>query len=86
MDAPAELTAFPVYVGLPDVHVAETKEDFLKLGADAVFTDGLLASIEIADIENFQPSMAGFCISDGGSANIIFSVVDGALGITGINY
>ncbi len=30
--------------------------------------------------------MAGFCISDGGSANIIFSVVDGALGITGINY
>lgn len=44
LDAPAQLTAFPVYVGLPDVNVAETKEDFLKLGADAVFTDGLLAS------------------------------------------
>ena len=85
MDAPAELTAFPVYVGLPDVNVAETKEDFLKLGADAVFTDGLLASIEMADIDHLQPSMAGFSVSDGGTANINFDVSDGALAIRGIN-
>lgn len=86
LDALAELTAFPVYVGLPGVDVVETKEDFLKLGADAVFTDELLESVEKADIDNFQPSMAGFPISDGGTASINFGVADGVLGINGINY
>ena len=66
----AALTAFPVYVGLPGVDVVETKEDFLKLGAEAVFTQELLESVEKADIDNFQPSMAGFSISDGGTSNI----------------
>ncbi len=86
LEALAELTAFPVYVGLPDVGVVETKEDFLNLGAEAVFTDELLESIEMADIENLQPSMAGFPISDGRIASINFSVVDGGLAINGINY
>lgn len=86
LEALAELTAFPVYVGLPDVGVVETREDFLKLGAEAVFTDELVESIEKADIENFQPSMAGFSISSGGTANINFGVADGELGINGINY
>ena len=86
LEALAELTSFPVYVGLPDVDVVETKEDFLNLGAGAVFTDELLKSIEMADIENFQPSMAGFSISDGSTANIIFGVVDGVLAVNGINY
>lgn len=82
----AELTAFPVYVGLPDVDVVETKEDFLALGADAVFTEELLKSIEMADIENLQPSMAGFSISGEGNANVNFGVADGVLAINGINY
>lgn len=86
LEALAELTAFPVYVGLPDVGVVETKEDFLNLGAEAVFTDELLESIEKADIENLQPSMAGFPISDGRIASINFGVVDGVLAINGINY
>lgn len=86
LEALADLTAFPVYVDLPDVNVIETKEDFLKLGADTIFTEELLKSIELADIENFQPSMAGFSISDGGTANINFAVVDGVLAINGINY
>lgn len=86
LEAFAELTAFPVYVGLPGVDVVETKEDFLKLGADAVFTEGLLKSVEEADIDHFQPSMAGFSVSDGGTANINFSVSDGVLAINGINY
>ena len=60
LDALAGLTAFPVYVGLPDVGVVETKEDFLELGADTVFTDELLESIEKADIDNMQPSMQDF--------------------------
>ena len=82
----AELTSFPVYVGLPGVSVVETKEDFLKLGAEKVFTEELVKSVEMADIENFQPSKAGFSISDGGTANINFGVVNGVLAITGINY
>ena len=86
LEALAELTAFPVYVGLPDAGVVETREDFLNLGAEAVFTDELLESIEMADIENFQPCMAGFSISDGRTANINFGVVDGVLAINGINY
>lgn len=86
LEALAELTAFPVYVGLPDAGVVETREDFLNLGAEAVFTDELLESIEKADIENFQPCMAGFSISDGRIASINFGVVDGKLAINGINY
>ncbi len=86
LDALAELTAFPVYVGLPGVDVIKTKEEFLKLGAEAVFTEGLMESIKMADIDNFQPSMAGFSISDGGTANINFGVTNGTLSINGINY
>lgn len=86
LDALADLTAFPVYVNLPDAGVVATREDFLKLGAETVFTEELLKSVEMADIEDFQPSMAGFSISDGGTANIIFGVVDGVLAISGINY
>ena len=40
----------------------------------------------MSDIENLQPSRAGFSISDGGKANINFGVVDGVLAISGINY
>lgn len=86
LDALAELTAFPVYVGLPDVGAVETKEDFLALGADAVFTDELVTSVADADTENMKPSMAGFSISDGGKANINFGVRDGVLAVSGINY
>ncbi len=86
LEALAELTAFPVYVGLPEAGVIETKEDFLKLGADAVFTEELLDSIEKADIKNFRPSMAGFPVSDGRTASINFGVADGKLAINGINY
>ena len=60
LDALAELTAFPVYVGLPDVGAVETKEDFLALGADAVFTDELVASVADADTENMQPAWQDF--------------------------
>lgn len=86
LEALAELTAFPVYVGLPDVGVVETKEDFLNLGAEAVFTDELLESVQNADMDHFQPSMAGFPVFDGGTASINFGVTDGVLAVNGINY
>ncbi len=82
----SELSAFPIYVGLSGVDIVETREEFLKLGAETVFTDELLESLENADIENFQPSMAGFSISDGGTANVNFGVVDGRLAVNGVNY
>lgn len=86
LDALASLTAFPVYVGLPGVDVVKTKEDFLKLGTEAVFTEELVKSVQLADIDNLQPSMAGFSISGGGTGNINFGVTDGVLAINGINY
>ena len=86
MEALAELTAFPVYVGLPDVGTVESKEAFIRLGAEKIFTDGLSESVKASDCGNFEPCMAGFSISDGGTANINFGVVDGELAVNGINY
>ena len=83
----AELASYPVYVGLEDAEDVETKEDFLALGADAVFTDELVQSVTGADETALEASKAGFTLSSGdSSANIIFGVVDGELKITGINY
>lgn len=87
LDALAELASYPVYVGLEDAKDVETKEDFLALGADAVFTDELVQSVTGADETALEASKAGFTLSSGdSSANIIFGVVDGELKITGINY
>ena len=88
MEALADLTAFPVYVGLPDTDgVVETREDFLALGAEQVLTDELVSSVEQADLSGQEPSMAGFVVADeSGRPNIIFGVVEGKLAITGINY
>lgn len=85
MDALADLTAFPVYVGIAEDGV-ETRDDFMALGAEKVFTPELTESIEGADTSNLQPSMAGFSISKDGCPNIIFGVVNGKLAISGINY
>ena len=88
MEALADLTAFPVYVGLPDTDgVVETREDFLALGAEQVLTDELTASVAEAKLDGQQPSMAGFVVADeSGRPSIIFGVVEGRLAITGINY
>ena len=86
LEALAALTAFPVYVGLPDVDIVEKREDFLGLGAENIFTDELVKSVENANIDDFEPCMAGFSISDGGTCNINFGVVDGILAVNGINY
>lgn len=88
MEALADLTAFPVYVGLPDTDgVVETREDFLALGAERVLTDELTASVAEAKLDGQQPSMAGFVVADeSGRPSIIFGVVEGRLAITGINY
>ncbi len=86
LEALADLTAFPVYVDIENAKDVKTRENFIALGADAVFTEELMNSVANADVENMQPSMAGFSISDGGTANINFGVRDGALAVSGINY
>lgn len=85
IEALADLTAFPIYVGVAEGGV-ETREEFIALGAEKVFTPELIVSIEGADISNLSPSMAGFSISKDGKPNIIFGVVEGNLAIRGINY
>mgnify|MGYP005756716167 CR=1 FL=1 len=88
IEALADLTAFPVYVGIPDTEgIVETRDDFLALGADQVLTDELLESVASADMSGQEPSMAGFVVAgESGRPNIIFGVAEGKLAITGINY
>lgn len=85
MEALADLTAFPVYVSIAKEGV-KTREDFMALGAEKVFTPELKASIAGADTSNLSPSMAGFVVETDGGPNIIFGVVEGKLAISGINY
>ncbi len=83
----ADLTAFPVYVGvIGDGIVVEKREDFIALGADALFTEEMMASIAGADENSLNPSKAGFTLCSGdGAPSITFGVQDGKLGISGIN-
>ena len=83
----ADLTAFPVYVGvIGDGIVVEKREDFIALGADALFTEEMMASIAGADENSLNPSKAGFTLYSGdGAPSITFGVQDGTLGISGIN-
>ena len=88
LEALAELTSFPVYVGLPDTDgIVETKEDFINLGAEKIFTEEMLSAVSEADVSGQEPSMAGFVMEgESGRPNIIFGVVEGKLAITGMNY
>ena len=71
----ADLTAFPVYVGFKDGGTpVESRDEFLALGADKIFTQELVDSVAAADENALFPSMAGFVLSDGSKANIIFAV------------
>lgn len=84
----ADMTAFPMYIGFSNEgKFIESKEDFLALGADTIFTEELVNSIAQADDSNLSPSMAGFLLMQGNdSPNILFQLRDGELAIGGINY
>lgn len=87
LEALADLTAFPVYVGVTEDGVVETREDFLELGADTVITPELMEAVEGADTEGLSASMAGFTLmTDGVKGSITFGVTTDGLAITGINY
>ena len=83
----ADLTYFPVYVGISENGVAETREDFLALGADTVITPELQEAVEGTDVTALSASMAGFTMmTEGVSGSITFSMTADGLAITGINY
>lgn len=87
LEALAELTAYPVYVGFEEGSATPaSKEEFLALGAEKIFTPELVESVGNADETALSPSMAGFVLSTGDGPNVIFGVVNGALAIQGINY
>lgn len=85
----ADLTGFPVYVGLDGAGIVETREDFLALDPELVFSKAMTDSIEKANPADLSPRMAGFTLMDyetGGSPAVTFGLVNGKLQITGINY
>ncbi len=87
MNSLADLVTYPVYIGLGEGQIVESREAFVELDSTEIFTDELLESIENADESGLEPSMAGFVLwSREGAPSIIFSVQEGKLGITGINY
>lgn len=81
MEALADLCSYPLAV---NGEVVESREDFLALGADEIFTEERCAVIESVDVSTLEETMAGVIMGDG-TPNIIFKSVDGKLGITGIN-
>ncbi|MBU5429013.1 hypothetical protein KQI22_02885 [Kineothrix sp. MSJ-39] len=89
-EALADLVNYPVYVGFKDNgQVVDTKEDFMKLDASELFTDDLLDAVANADESEdvMSPSMAGFTLyHNNEGASLTFSVQEGKLGVTGINY
>ncbi len=88
LEALADLAAYPLYIGFTSgSQSVESKEDFLSLGKEKIFTEGLMTSIAQADETNLPPSRAGFVLTkEGGTENIIFGLRDGKLAISGINY
>lgn len=83
----ADLVTYPVYVGLGEGQIIESREAFIELDATEVFTDELLQSVENADESGLEPCQAGFVLWSGeGAPGIVFSIQEGQLGITGINY
>lgn len=88
LEALADLTAYPVYVGFSDgAKTAESREDLMALGADKIFTEDLMDSVAGADEKDLPPGRAGFVLTkESGAANIVFGLRDGKLAVSGINY
>lgn len=81
LEALADLCAYPLAV---NGEVVETKEAFMELGADVIFTEERCAVIAAVDVSALEETNAGVIMGDA-TPNIIFKSVDGELGIAGIN-
>ncbi len=81
MEALAELCSYPLAV---NDEVIDSREAFIELGSDVIFTEERCAVIEEVDVSALEETMAGVIMGDA-TPNIIFKSMDGKLGITGIN-
>ena len=81
MEALADLCTYPLAV---NSEVVESRDAFMALGSDVIFTEERCAVIEAVDVMTLEETMAGIIMGDA-TPNIIFKSVDGKLGITGIN-
>lgn len=81
INALADLCAYPLAVDSEEI---DSREAFVQLGADTIFTEERCAVIEAVDVSALEETMAGVIMGDA-TPNIIFNSVDGELRITGIN-
>ena len=87
IEALADLTSYPLYIGFTDgAEMPQSRDEFISLGAEKIFTPEMMDSIANADENSLSPSMAGFALSAEGRPNMVFGVVDGKLAIQGMNY
>lgn len=87
LEAMSDLCFYPLYIGFSDGgQSVESRDDFMALGAEQIFTEDLLSEIAGADTEGLTASKAGFVLSFSGRPNVVFGVADGHLAIMGINY
>lgn len=87
IEALADLASYPLYMGFADGGVSiESREDFIALGTDRVFTAEMVDAMVAAEENGLNPSMAGFALTKDGKPNITFGVTDGELAVKGMNY
>lgn len=78
LEALADLAAFPLYMGFSEGGVSvDSREDFIALGEDNVFTQELVDAIAAADESNLPASRAGFSLTDTGAPNVVFALLPG---------
>lgn len=80
----ADLNSYPVYVSIGSSAGSEikSKEDFMNLGKDKIFTDKLKEQIAAVKPEELEKFGVGYIMGD--DASITFNNVDGEPAITSI--
>ncbi|MCB6610318.1 hypothetical protein V3C10_00945 [[Clostridium] symbiosum] len=82
----ADLCDFPIQITMEDGRscTVPSREDFIALGRDSVFTRNLVHEIGIADPSEQQ--LYGNGIVMGNKNNVIINRMDGSLSVTGFNF
>lgn len=85
LEALADLCDFPIQITMEDGRTCAvaSREDFIALGRDSVFTRNLMHEIGIADPSEQQ--LYGNGIVMGNKNNVIINRMDGSLSVTGFN-
>lgn len=86
LEALADLCDFPIQITMEDGRTCAiaSREDFIALGRDSVFTRNLMHEIGIAVPSEQQ--LYGNGIVMGNKNNVIINRMDGSLSITGFNF